>query len=263
MTKTYIKRVVALATLASIGYVSLPAHAETAIEAALRERREAAERIIELRQILHHNSHRLLLSIRRTRDVVEQAMGGKVSDGHDLKTTRVWARQRVQELRARLHGLRHWVHGRIAALMDRRVQLASWLQSSVIFRVCPVPSYTSIANNFGIMVRLPGVPVHRHMGDDVSAPYGSPILAPFDGYASSGSSELGGLEVRVRGQLGYVYNAHLSSLGNLGYVHTGDVVGYVGDSGDAVGSHDHLEWHPWNGAAVDPQPYLATACLPI
>jgi murein DD-endopeptidase MepM/ murein hydrolase activator NlpD len=257
--KTSIKRVLALGVLASIGYVTLPAQAETSIQAAVRERREAAERIVELRQILHRKSQRLEANIRHP----ERALHGMVSDIASSERAQALMRQRVREARARLHGLRHWVWGRIAALMERRKQIASWLDTTVIFKVCPVPSYTSIANNFGIMVRLPGVPVHRHMGDDVTAPYGSPILAPFDGYASSGSSELGGLEVRVQGELGYVYNAHLSSLGNLGYVRAGDVVGYVGDTGDAVGSHDHLEWHPWNGAAVDPQLYLVTACLPV
>jgi murein DD-endopeptidase MepM/ murein hydrolase activator NlpD len=261
--KTYVKRVLALAALASIGYVTLPAHAETSIQAAIRERREAAERITELRHILHHNSRRLVVTIRTAQRLLDQTGRGKVSDGASLVTTRNQARTRLRESRARLHGLRRWARGRIAALKERREQITSWLSTSVIFRVCPVPSYTTIANNFGIMVRLPGVPVHRHMGDDVSAPWGSPILAPFDGYASSGSSGLGGLEVRVHGDLGYVYNAHLSSLGTLGYVHAGDVIGYVGDTGDAVGSHDHLEWHPWNGGAVDPQAYLETACVPV
>jgi murein DD-endopeptidase MepM/ murein hydrolase activator NlpD len=260
--KTSIKRVLALAVLASIGYVTLPAQAETAIQAAVRERREAAERIVELRQILHRNGHRLELTIRRANRLLS-AGRGKVSDSTGLETTRDQARERLRDSRARLRGLRRWVHGRIAALRERRQQITSWLETSVIFRVCPVPGYTTIANNFGITVRLPGVPVHRHMGDDISAPYGSPILAPFDGYATSGSSELGGLEVRVQGELGYVYNAHLSSLGSLGSVHTGDVIGYVGETGDAVGSHDHLEWHPWNGGAVDPQPYLEPACVQI
>jgi murein DD-endopeptidase MepM/ murein hydrolase activator NlpD len=256
--KTHIKRVLALAVLASIGYVSLPAHAETTIQAVMRERREAAERIQELRHILHRNSHRLEVTIRHP-----DRRLGKVSDIGSSERLEALMRQRVRDARARLHGLRRWVRGRIDALMERREQLNSWLAATAIFRVCPVPGYTSIANNFGITVRLPGVPVHRHMGVDIPAPYGSPILAPFDGYATSGSSELGGLSVSVEGELGHVYNAHLSSLGSLGYVHTGAVIGYVGETGDAVGTHDHLEWHPWNGAAVDPQPYLELACLPV
>jgi len=51
--------------------------------------------------------------------------------------------------------------------------------------------------------------------------------------------------------------------GTLGKVTTGTIVGYVGNSGDAINSasHDHFEWHPGNGAAVDPFPYLNAVCL--
>ena len=66
----------------------------------------------------------------------------------------------------------------------------------------------------------------------------------------------------MKGDAGYVYNAHLIGLERLGWVETGDVVGYVGATGDATAPHDHLEWHPWDGDAVDPYPLLVAACLP-
>ena len=149
---------------------------------------------------------------------------------------------------------------RVQALQSRRRSIDAWISTWGVFRYCPVRGWHSIGDNYGITVRLPGVPVHRHEGNDIVAYTGTPIVAPFDGYASASSSVLGGLEVRVTGSRGYVYNAHLSSYGTLGQVRAGTVIGYVGSTGDATTAHDHLEWHPYGGAAVDPNPYLAVSC---
>ena len=66
----------------------------------------------------------------------------------------------------------------------------------------------------------------------------------------------------VYGRRGFVFNAHLTRLGKLGKVAAGDVIGYVGNSGDAQGgsTHDHFEWHPSGGPAVDPYGLLNAAC---
>ena len=81
--------------------------------------------------------------------------------------------------------------------------------------------------------------------------------------------------VEVHGAQGYVYNAHLTAYGLSGKVSAGDVIGFVGNTGDAQGgaTHDHFEWHPYhmqpydryiNGTngAVDPFPYLQVVCPP-
>ncbi len=169
-------------------------------------------------------------------------------------------RRAIHGVRAKLrrHGMR--VRRRVLRLQRDRARLEAWLAVWGTFRACPVDGPNTLANNFGIMVRIPGVPVHRHEGDDIDAAVNTPIVAPFDGYAFATSSKLGGLEVTVRGSTGYVYNAHLVSYGTLGYVHTGDVIGYVGTTGDATGPHDHFEWHPGGGDAVDPNPLLLLVC---
>jgi murein DD-endopeptidase MepM/ murein hydrolase activator NlpD len=128
------------------------------------------------------------------------------------------------------------------------------------FAVCPLGGPHAIADNFGDLRHEPGGGTHIHQGDDITAAMGTPILAPFDGVASVSHSELGGLGVYVHGEYGFVYNAHLSRLGGLGDVEAGDVIGYVGSTGHSSGPHDHFEWHPENGEAVDPYDFLMLIC---
>jgi peptidoglycan hydrolase CwlO-like protein len=140
------------------------------------------------------------------------------------------------------------------------------------FQVCPVGTPRSYVDSFG----APRVG-HVHAGNDIMAPLGTPIYAPFSGRASSSNSGLGGLSVYVYGSEGFVFNAHLSSLGTLGSVSAGTVIGYVGSSGNAAGgaTHDHFEWHPNSipsnpyvspygytviSGAIDPYPYLNQVC---
>ncbi|MGV3760504.1 MAG: M23 family metallopeptidase [Actinomycetota bacterium] len=102
-----------------------------------------------------------------------------------------------------------------------------------------------------------------HLGTDVFAPYGTPVRAPVDGIAKSANGGLGGLTVKVYMEDGtYFYLAHLSGLVD-GFtdgmaVKTGDIVGYVGDSGNARGTspHLHIGIYPRGGPAVDPKPIL-------
>ena len=130
------------------------------------------------------------------------------------------------------------------------------------FAVCPVGDPHAVGDDFGIWVHRPKKwgGNHIHQGNDIMAPEGTPIYAPFDGTAVVATNHIGGIAVDVYGTFGYVYNAHLSRLGTLGPVHTGDVVGYVGHTGDTGANHDHFEWHPNDGPAVDPHPFLMLVC---
>ncbi len=106
---------------------------------------------------------------------------------------------------------------------------------------------------------------HLHQGNDIFAATGVPVRAPFTGVARTSTNGLGGLSVDVTLPDGtYVYMAHMNAFapilasGQSVPVHQGDVVAFVGATGDAAGgaSHDHFEIHPKGGAAVDPKPYL-------
>jgi peptidoglycan hydrolase CwlO-like protein len=130
------------------------------------------------------------------------------------------------------------------------------INSKGVFRVCPVDQPRAFSDSFGAPRYAGGY--HPHAGNDIIAPLGTPIRAPFDGTAYTSFNTLGGNAVYVRGALGYVYNAHLDHYSDLsnGPVHAGDIVGYVGWTGDAMGGvyHDHFEWHPYNTPSAESWP---------
>jgi peptidase M23-like protein len=144
------------------------------------------------------------------------------------------------------------------------------------FRVCPVAGSVAYRDDFGQPRHVGGY--HPHWGNDISAPRGRAIRAPFSGLAvGHRDSWFAGRYVTVVGAKGYVRNGHLNRFGTLGYVRAGTIIGYVGDSGDAApgATHDHFEWHPWvvptplhrapSGFkrvmdAIDPFPFLKKVC---
>lgn len=102
-----------------------------------------------------------------------------------------------------------------------------------------------------------------HQGTDIFAARGTPVRAPAEGTVRITSGGLGGLAVYVtEADRTYYYLAHLAGiapgLADGATVAAGQVVGYVGDSGNARGGspHVHFEIHPGGGAAVDPKAVL-------
>jgi len=95
----------------------------------------------------------------------------------------------------------------------------------------------------------------RHQGVDMLAPAGSPLIAVVSGYVNQTTNPLGGVALQLFGDNGTrYYYAHLSAYEGLsGWVPQGQVIGYVGDSGNAVGiPHLHFEIHPGGGIPVNP-----------
>jgi hypothetical protein len=103
---------------------------------------------------------------------------------------------------------------------------------------------------------------HLHQGTDIFAAFDTPVRAPFDGVVSYAEEGAGGKAAYVRTADGTIYYmAHLNGFGppaGGSSVRQGDVVGYVGDSGNARGGapHVHLQVHPGGGAPVNPKPRL-------
>ncbi|MEX2204374.1 MAG: peptidoglycan DD-metalloendopeptidase family protein [Actinomycetota bacterium] len=116
--------------------------------------------------------------------------------------------------------------------------------ASEVFKVCPVAPPRAVYDGFG--APRYGGGYHPHAGNDIMAPQGTEIFATFDGYARTSTNSLGGYAVYVDGALGYTYNAHLMQPGVTGQVRAGQVIGYVGTTGNASTPHNHFEWHPYN-----------------
>jgi murein DD-endopeptidase MepM/ murein hydrolase activator NlpD len=145
--------------------------------------------------------------------------------------------------------------------------------SNGILKYCPVDPPRALYDGFG--APRYGGGYHPHAGNDIIAPQGTPIRATFDGRAVASSNGLGGYAVNVYGDLGYTYNAHLMQWGFTGPVQAGQIIGYVGATGDTSTPHDHFEWHPYQtptdwpvspygysviGTAVNPFPLLQQVC---
>ena len=114
---------------------------------------------------------------------------------------------------------------------------------NAILQICPVDVPHAVYDGFGAPRYAGGY--HPHAGNDIIAPQGTKIFAPFDGYAHTSSNTLGGYAEYVTAPDGsYVYNAHMMAPGVTGQVTAGDVIGYVGATGDTSTPHDHFEWHP-------------------
>ena len=109
-----------------------------------------------------------------------------------------------------------------------------------------------------------------HHGEDLVAPAGTPVLAVADGTLFSvGWNDLGGWRLWLRDTAGNeFYYAHMSAYSPLAVagksVKAGDVLGFVGTSGDADGGvpHLHFEIHPVDlvhlgyDGVVAPYPFL-------
>jgi murein DD-endopeptidase MepM/ murein hydrolase activator NlpD len=132
--------------------------------------------------------------------------------------------------------------------------------------VFPVYGPSSFIDTFG----APRADVSWHHGDDIFAPLGAPLLACASGTVFSvGWNKIGGNRLWLRDEQGNeFYYAHLSAFSPLAkngaHVNAGDVIGFVGNTGDAEGTpfHLHFEIHPvgllgrgYDGA-VDPTGYL-------
>lgn len=131
-------------------------------------------------------------------------------------------------------------------------QRAPFPINGFVFPVGQPHTFSSDYGDFRI-----GPPVHSHQGNDIFAPRNTPLFAVAAGVVDVSDGGLGGRQLGLSAADGtYYYYAHLESfaVANGTQVRAGQVVGYVGDSGNALGgaTHCHFEIHPGGGATIDP-----------
>ena len=122
--------------------------------------------------------------------------------------------------------------------------------------VFPVYGTASFGDSFG--GPRPNIPGGWHHGEDIFAAEGTPLLAVADGTLHTiGFTKIGGYRLWLRDTEGNeFYYAHLSAYSPLAVegrtVEAGDVIGFVGDTGDAEGGspHLHFEIHPSSMAGL-------------
>lgn len=98
-----------------------------------------------------------------------------------------------------------------------------------------------------------------HTGQDFTAPSGTPVRAVGPGTITSArwSDAYGNIITITHPGGDESWYAHMSAFERTsGAVRAGDIIGYVGCTGNCYGNHVHLEYHPGGGDAADPLPWL-------
>ncbi|MGA9275868.1 M23 family metallopeptidase, partial [Ilumatobacter sp.] len=128
-----------------------------------------------------------------------------------------------------------------------------------LFDVCPVAGPSTFEDSWG-WARSGG---RSHEGVDMIADRGTPIRAVRDGDAQFKTNGLGGRAIWLTTANGdKFYYAHLDDWeGESRAVQAGDVIGYVGSTGNAQGPHLHFETLP-GGSVENPYAHTFGACIP-
>ena len=134
--------------------------------------------------------------------------------------------------------------------------------------MCPLKSYSRVSSEYGWR-KNPVTGVNRlHAGMDFAAASGTPIYAAASGYvqvAGWSSGGYGNYVIIYHGKMsdGNTYSTlygHMKSVATSAgkYVKQGELIGYVGTTGNSTGNHLHLEvWQGGNKAnAVNPRNYI-------
>jgi murein DD-endopeptidase MepM/ murein hydrolase activator NlpD len=202
-----------------------------------------------------------------------------LSTATELRETAARLTERESQLKEQRAELEHTI-AQLAPLNDllqKKLEVASALYDKVHALVvegqpkhgidvatdateCPVKGLVVFTDDFGEL--RPGGP---HPGIDMAALAETPVVAVTNGVWRHDVGDAGGNGAWLTGldNVSYYY-AHFSHYeGDGGLVKAGDVIGYVGSTGNATGPHLHFEIHPGKPGEkppVDPFATLLALC---
>ena len=160
------------------------------------------------------------------------------------------------EVLAQEEALESDIQNKIAEL--ERQEAASSITSTGSY-IWPLPGY-SPGSAYGWRMHPIFNEMRFHAGEDIGAPSGTPILAADSGVASvypdNGNGYGNYIMINHGGGRVTLY-AHMSAFAISGgaTVTQGQVIGYVGSTGNSTGPHLHFEVRV-NGATTDPKQYF-------
>ncbi|GMR02241.1 MAG: hypothetical protein BMS9Abin20_0569 [Acidimicrobiia bacterium] len=178
----------------------------------------------------------------------DQAKADKLHTQAKALYAKAYARYKVEQAR------------RAAAAAARSSGAAAGVPAATKGVNCPLPAGGFFIDTWG----YPRSGGRTHKGTDIPAGYGSKLIAMRSGSIRLNSHPLGGRQVYVYGDDGITYYyAHLSGypggFRNGQRVSQGQVVGYVGSTGNATTNVLHLGMIV-GGRYVNPYPTVRAAC---
>lgn len=230
-------------------------------EDAEAARTRAAQRLRQ-RRILDAGTAGAAADVRGRADALAEAIAdadariadarANLADAEEEARQREAARRAAEERRAEEQRRAASAAGRAAATPP----------PAVGGKVCPVGTPNGFIDSWG----FPRSGGRSHQGVDIFAPRGTPLYAVADGtVARLSNGALGGLGLHLVDDAGdRYYYAHLDTIAVARgqRVRAGDVVGTVGNTGNARTTPAHLHWqyHPDGGSPVNPFPLAHALC---